>query len=46
MSGLADEADVVVIGAGVAGLAAANRALDLGLTSVTLEKGEGPPALQ
>ena len=41
MNKLADDADVVIIGAGVAGLVAANRALDLGLTCIVLEKGEG-----
>jgi fumarate reductase flavoprotein subunit len=35
-----DGTDVVVVGAGVAGLVAANRALELGQTCIVLEKGQ------
>ena len=35
-----DQVDVVVVGAGLAGLAAANRALDLGLSALVLEASE------
>jgi fumarate reductase flavoprotein subunit len=34
--------DVVVVGGGLAGLAAANRAAELGLSAVVLEQGEAP----
>jgi fumarate reductase flavoprotein subunit len=37
--------DVVVIGGGIAGLTAANRAAQLGLRAVVLEKGAGPQYL-
>lgn len=33
--------DVVIVGGGIAGLVAANRALELGLSCTVLEKGEG-----
>ncbi len=37
--------DVVVVGGGIAGLTAANRAAQLGLKAVVLEKGSGPQYL-
>jgi fumarate reductase flavoprotein subunit len=37
--------DVVVVGGGIAGLTAANRAAQLGLRAIVLEKGSGPQYL-
>ena len=41
MSAVATRYDVVVVGGGIAGLVAAGRAAELGLSVVVLEQGEG-----